>query len=192
MSARRGLRALGIGLSAALLTCAASSRASSALDIPCDELWPAELEISLRGDRPDPMPGELVDLEGQIINTSGGSAALPLFRLIGAERVFAVEAQSSSYPLVEFARYRLRAVRPGQAALRLAVNFETFYGCVDLPTVVFGSATSPPYVITVRGDAGSVTVTPTSTATPLRPTLPPMTATKGFRPARTSAASPRR
>jgi hypothetical protein len=187
------VRALGIGLSAALLTCAAWSRASSAMDIRCDEVWPAELEIeiSLHGDRSDPLPGEIIDLEGQIINTSGGSAALPLFRLVGAERAFAVEEQSSSYPLVEFARYRLRALRPGRAALRLAVNFETFYGCIDLPTVVFRSATSPPYVITVRGTVEPVSATPTATPTPT-PVWPIATATTRLSPARTSAASPGR
>lgn len=184
---------MGTGLSAILVALAATGRAISAADIPCDEIWPAELAVTLRSDRADPLPGEFVDLEGQVVNTSGGSAAIPLFRLVGAERLFTVEAQDSSYPLVEFARYRLRAMHPGQAALRLAVNFETFSGCIDRPAVVFRSVTSPPYVITVGGAAAEASATPTPTATPRRPTSrATTTATKDLRPVRTSAGSPRR
>ena len=75
------------------------------------------------------MRGELVDLEVEIVNTNGGMADIPLFRLLGAAPLFAIEAQENSYPAVEFARYRLRAVQAGQAALRLSVNFATADGC---------------------------------------------------------------
>jgi hypothetical protein len=151
--------------------------------VSCDDIDLAELQVALRSDTIDALPGDLVELEAQIINTSGGLAGIPLFQLSGAEPLFAIEEQYDSYPLVEFAHYRLRAERPGQAALQLSVNFETSYGCIDLPVVVFRSASSLPYVITVRGDAAIWSATPTTTPTPRR---------SGFTPARTWAASLRR
>jgi len=182
-SARGHARALGLGLSAALLLVVASARAACGLRLTCAGLQLAELEISLSSDPPDPLPGELVEVDAEITNTSGGSAGIPLFRLVGAEPLFAIEEQENSYPLVEFARYQLRAVRSGQAALQLSVNFETAYGCVDLPVVVFRSASSLPYLITVRGNVATGSATPTSTPTPLR---------SRATPARISAALPRR
>lgn len=148
-------------MSAALLAFAATGAASAA---DCVDARPAELELRLSVDPTEPWSGEFVQLDVEIVNINGGIAAIPLFRLLGAEPLFAIEAQETSYPAVEFARYRLRAVQAGEAALRLAVNYETSDGCVDLP-IVFQSVSSPPLAVAVRGDAS--TPSPTPTATPL-------------------------
>lgn len=125
---------------------------------------PAELELRLSVDPTEPWSGELVELDVEIVNINGGIAAIPLFRLLGAEPLFAIETQETSYPAVEFARYRLRAVHAGEAALRLLVNYETSDGCVDLP-ILFQSVSSPALAVAVRG--GSSTASPTPTATPM-------------------------
>jgi hypothetical protein len=152
---------------------------------PCENVLPAELEVTLRAVPLDPAVGDLVDLDVQITNTTGGLAGIPLFRLAGAEPLFSIESQENSYPYVEGARYRLRAAQPGLAALRLSVNFETSSGCVDLPLFVFHSTSSAPLPIAVSGDLPPVSgsPTPTATATPLRrwaiatpPRRPPSTA----------------
>jgi hypothetical protein len=148
-------------LCAALLALAATGAASTTR---CVDGRPAELELRLSVDPTDPWSGELVELDVEIVNINGGIAAIPLFRLLGAEPMFAIEAQETSYPAVEFARYRLRAVHAGEAALRLAVNYETSGGCVDLP-IVFLSVSSEPLAVAVRGD--SPTPSPTPTATPM-------------------------
>lgn len=130
----------------------------------CDEVHPAELDVRLQADPPDPEVGDEVMVDAQLVNTTGGPAGIPLFQLTGAEPCFAIEEQESSYPSVEFVRYRLRAVRAGQTQLRLSVNFETSFACVDAPMIFFRSADSPPYLLMVRGDA---ITTPTPTGTPL-------------------------
>ncbi len=197
--ARRGPRALGAGLSTALLVLAAASGHATAevpwtTETPCRHIRPAELELGLRADPTDPAVGDVVELVVQITNTTGGLAGIPLFRLLGAEPLFAIEGQESSYPFVEFVRYWLRAVQPGQATLQLSVNFETSVGCAGLPFFVFPSASSPPYPIAVRGDAATASPTPTPTATPLPPAPTARATARAPRPtpARTSAASPRR
>jgi hypothetical protein len=172
----------GVRLLFALLALLANIQAVDAGEEPCDDDI-AELQVALRSDSIDPLPGDLVELEAEITNTGGSPAGIPLFQLSGAEPLFAIEEQDDSYPLVEFAHYRLRAERPGQTALQLSVNFETSNDCDDLPLVVFRSARSLPYVITVRGDARRWSATPTTT-----PTLQRSAAT----PAQTSAASLRR
>lgn len=192
MSTRGGPGALGTGVSAALLALAFWGGVARAAEMSCRPVWPAELEVALSSAPADPMPNELVELDVQINNTSGGLADIPLFQLVGAEPLFVIEAQESSYPLVEFARYRLRAVRPGQAALQLSVNFATTYGCVEWPVFVFRSARSLPYRITVQGTPATPTATPTATATPRHWSDATATATRRLTPARTWAASPRR
>jgi hypothetical protein len=89
---------------------------------PCENVLPAELEVTLRAEPLDPAVGDLVDLDVEITNTTGGLAGIPLFRLAGAEPLFAIESQENSYPYVEGARYRLRAAQPGLATLSLSVN----------------------------------------------------------------------
>ena len=116
----------------------------------------------------EPVVGDVVEVDVQITNLSGGVADIPLFQLVGAEPLFAIEAQDNSYPQVAFARYWLRAVAPGLATLRLSVNFETTYGCADVPSFVFHPVRSPPYAIAVRGEALTASVTPTATPTPQR------------------------
>jgi len=133
---------------------------------PCETVLPAQLEVSLAAEPLDPAVGDVVELDARITNTSGGLAGIPLFRLAGAEPQFAIEAQENSYPYVEGARYRLRAVQPGLATLRLSVNFETSSGCVDVPLFVFHSTNSPLYSITVRGEVPTIAGSPTPTATP--------------------------
>lgn len=150
-------------LFAALLALAASGSAST---VDCVDVRRAELELRLSVDPTEPWTGEVVELDVEIINVNSGTAAIPLFRLLGAEPLFAIEAQETSYPAVEFARYRLRAVHAGEAALQLAVNYETSDGCVELP-IVFQSVSSPPLAVAVRGDASTPSPTPTPTATPL-------------------------
>ena len=130
----------------------------------CADVRPAEFELRLSVDPTDPWRGEVVELDVEIVNTNGGIAAIPLFRLRGAEPLFAIEAQETSYPAVEFARYWLRAVHTGQAALQLSVNYETSDGCIDLP-IIFQTVSSEPLAVAVRG--GSSTPSPTPTATPL-------------------------
>jgi hypothetical protein len=149
-------------LSAALLALAATGAASTT---ECIDVRPAELELRLSIDPTAPWRGDLVDLDVEIVNINGGLAAIPLFRLLGAEPLFAIEAQETSYPAVEFARYRLRAVHGGQAALRLLVNYETSDGCVDLP-IVFQSVSSGPLAVAVRGGASTPSPTPTATPSP--------------------------
>jgi hypothetical protein len=174
---RRGPRALGTGARAVLIVLLTASGFAgapvrSAADTPCDELQPAELALTPRADLLDLAVGDVVELQVEITNTTGGPAGIPLFRLLGAEPVFAVESQESSYPDVEFVRYRLRAVRPGQAAPWLAVNFETAIGCVDQPVAVFRLASSAPYPIAVRGAAPTAPPTPTATPSPRPSGLP--------------------
>lgn len=176
-------RAWGVRLLIALIALGGTTQPVLAGGVACDDADLAELQVALRSDPIDPLPGDLVDLEAQITNTSGGPAGIPLFQLSGAEPLFAIEEQADSYPFVEFAHYRLRAERPGQTALQLLVNFETSYGCDDLPVVVFRSASSLPYVITVRGDVPTWSATPTTTPTPRR---------SSATPARTWATSLRR
>lgn len=182
-----------------MLPAAAGLAAAESLwvgETPCQDIRPAELEVGLRADPSEPAVGDVVELDVQITNTTAGQAGIPLFRLVGAEPLFAVEAQESSYPFVEFVRYRLRAVQPGQAALQLSVNFETAVGCSELPVFIFPSTNSPPYPIVVRGDAATASPTPTPTATPPFPTsaasASAAAAVRGRRPtpARTSAGSP--
>jgi hypothetical protein len=163
---------------AALLAITATSRAAAG----CDEIRPAELDFSLRVDPPEPEVGDAVVVEARIDSGSGALAEIPLFQLLGAEPWFAIEEQENSYPYVDFVRYRLRAVRAGQAVLQVSVNFETACGCRAAPLVSFRTATSLPYPIAVRGDA---TASPT-------PTPRPPTRTVALTPARISAASPRR
>ena len=163
----------------------AAAAIAAAPERPCDDVQPAELHFQLRAEPAAPELGEVVEFEVQIVNATDGVAQIPLFQLTGAEPVFAIEAQEDSYPQVAFARYRLRAVAPGVATLRLSVNFETAYGCADVPSFVFHPVQSPPYTIVVRGDA--VPGTPTPTRTP-RPEPPVPLATR----ARTSATSRRR
>ena len=124
---------------------------------------PAQLELRLSVAPTDPRRGELVAIDVEIVNVNGGSAAIPLFRLLGAEPLFVVEAQETSYPAVEFARYWLRAVHAGRAALQLSVNYETSDGCIDMP-IIFQTVSSEPLAVAVRG--GSSTASPTPTATP--------------------------
>jgi hypothetical protein len=162
-------------------------------DVVCDEVRAAEIEVALSSAPADPLPGDVVDLHVQIVNTSGGSADIPLFQLVGAEPLFAIEAQENSYPLVEFAHYRLRALRPGQAALHVSVNFATSHGCSDLPVFVFRAVRSLPYVIAVHGEAPAASATPTATPAPVRPAAgATRTARQSPQPGRTSAASPHR
>jgi len=183
----------------------ASAPVRSAAETPCDEVHPAELTLTARADLLDLAVGDVVELQVEITNTTGGRAGIPLFRLLGAEPLLAVEAQENSYPYVEFVRYRLRAVREGQAVAWMAVNFETAIGCVDQPIGVFRSASSAPYPIAVRGAAVTASATPTATATPSPPPTEQLRCeTPSARPiahaprrcdatrARTSAASPRR
>jgi len=187
---RRG--ALGTRAAVALVALAAIAGHAVA-DIvspatPCENVLPAELEVTLRAEPLDPAVGDLVDLDVEITNTTGGLAGIPLFRLAGAEPLFAIESQENSYPYVEGARYRLRAAQPGLATLSLSVNFETSSGCVDLPLFVFHSTSSAPYPITVSGDSPPVSgsPTPTVTATPPRRRV---TATPARRPPSTARAT---
>jgi hypothetical protein len=140
---------------------------------PCADAHPAAIEVRLSTNAVDLARGDVLDVEARIANTNGGAAMLPLFRLRGGEQLFVVEQQESSYPRVEYARYRLRAVEAGQAALWLVVSYATTDGCGDLPTL-FLSARSRPLVVFVRDPP-----------LPARPTPTPT-------PERTSAASPRR
>jgi hypothetical protein len=153
---------------AVLLALARAAHAAAPVSpaTPCETVLPAQLEVSLEAEPLDPAVGDVVDLDARITNTTGGLAGIPLFRLAGAEPQFAIEAQENSYPYVEGARYRLRAVRPGLATLRLSVNFETSSGCVDVPLFVFHSTSSPLYSITVRGELPTIAGSPTPTATP--------------------------
>jgi hypothetical protein len=183
-------------LSAALLVFPAAAGPAAAQtgepgEPPCQDVRAAELDVGLRADPPDPAVGDLVELDAQITNMTAGPAGIPLFRLTGAEPLFTIEGQENSYPLVEFAHYRLRAMQPGEAALQLSVNFETAVGCSDLPVFVFPSISSPPYVIAVRGAAATASTTPTATPLP-PPALPAGAAARAqVTPGRTSAASPR-
>jgi hypothetical protein len=170
-AARRGRRAPRLGLYAALLGLAGG--AAAAPETRCADARPAAVEVRLLTDAVDVARGGLLEVEARIVNTNGGVAELPLFRLRGGEQLFAVEQQESSYPDVAYARYRLRALQAGQAALWLVVNYATTDGCGDLPTM-FRSARSRPQVIFVHD--GPVPARPTPTPTP----------------ARTSATSPRR
>jgi hypothetical protein len=131
----------------------------------CADVRPAELELRLSVDPTDPWRGELVELDVRIVNMNGGIAAIPLFRLRGAEPWFAIEAQETSYPAVEFARYWLRAVHAGEAALQLYVNYETSDGCLDLP-IVFQSVSSEPLAVAVHGRLSTPSPTPTATPMP--------------------------
>jgi hypothetical protein len=152
----------------------------------CDELPAAELVFAAHAEPAEPAVGDVVELQIEITSSTGGRADIPLFRLLGVEPWLVVEAQENSYPSTEFVRYRLRAVRAGEAAPWVAVSFATAVGCADDPIAIFRSASSPPYPLAVRGAAVTASATPTATATPSLPT--PSDATL----ARTSAASRRR
>jgi len=176
-SARDRQRGVGAGLSAVLVALTSipgrtAVMVPSRAQTPCQDVRPAELYFDVRAEPADPVLGEVVVLDVQIFNATDGVAAIPLFELVGAEPVFDIEAQENSYPEVAFARYWLRAVAPGLATLRLSVNFETAYGCADLPLFVFHAVRSPPYPVAVHGDRLSSN-TPRPTATPtLRTTSP--------------------
>jgi len=109
----------------------------------------ADLGFELRAEPADVAVGDTVDVEVRISAGADAHAAIPLFRLWGAEPTFAVEAQDSSYPALAYAHYRLRAVQPGDATLRVAVNFATTSDCGDARSLVFRSAHSPPMTIHV-------------------------------------------
>jgi hypothetical protein len=166
--ARAGRLVLGIGVTVAGLSVVLAGRPAASAAEPCAGVQPADLAIELRASPPELAVGDVVDVEARITSTADGPAAIPLFRLLGAEPGFAVEAQESSYPALAYAHYRLRALQPGDMALRIAVNFATTVGCGDAPSLVFRSASSPLLPIRVRDVAGDapMTVTPTGTAIP--------------------------
>jgi hypothetical protein len=134
----------------------------------CAGVQPADVAFELRAEPAEVAVGDTVDVEARIASAPGEHAAIPLFRLLGAEPAFAVEAQESSYPALAYAHYRLRALQPGDATLRVAVNFATTAGCGDAGSLVFRSARSQLVTIRVREVAAGEprTVTPTPTMLP--------------------------
>jgi hypothetical protein len=120
------------------------------INSPCMEMRPADIGFEMRLDPADPAVGDLVDLDVRITTPFADRAAIPLFRLLGVEPAFVVEAQDNSYPALAYARYRLRATASGDATLRVAVNFATAAGCGDAPAYVFRFASSPPLAVHVR------------------------------------------
>lgn len=131
---------------------------------PCDTSG-AQLELRVSAQPADPEVGDVVELAITITNPSGRLAGLPSYSLVGAAPLFTAELVEHSYPLPEFARYRLTAVATGQATLWASVAYETAHDCFGFPTFFFRSSRSDPFVIDVRAPGGA-THTPTPTVTP--------------------------
>jgi len=163
-------RGLSTSASAAALALVLVNHAAAApyVDGSCAGVQPGEIAFELRAEPAEVPVGDIVEVEAHIASLPDGRAAIPLFRLLGAEPAFAVEAQDSSYPALAYAHYRLRAIQPGDATLRVAVNFATTTGCGDTPSLVFLSAHSQLVTIRVRDIASGEarTVTPTRTMAP--------------------------
>ena len=163
-------RGLSTSASAAALALVLVNHAAAApyVDGSCAGVQPGEIAFELRAEPAEVPVGDIVEVEAHIASLPDARAAIPLFRLLGAEPAFAVEAQDSSYPALAYAHYRLRAIQPGDATLRVAVNFATTTGCGDTPSLVFLSAHSQLVTIRVRDIASGEarTVTPTRTMAP--------------------------
>lgn len=162
-------RALAAGVHIAPLALLLARGAATALPARggCSDAPAAGVAIELRAEPAEVAVGEAITIEAHVTALDDGrAAAIPLFRLLGAEPAFAVEAQESSYPAMAYARYRLRAVQPGEATLGVIVNFAATSDCGDRPTLVFRSARSQPVAVRVGDGDGPRTVTPTPTAIP--------------------------
>lgn len=157
-----------MGAVALALVLASRVAASPYVEGSCSGVDADDLAFELHAEPAEVAIGDVVNVEARIASLPERGAAIPLFRLLGAEPAFSVEAQDSSYPALAYAHYRLRALHAGDATLRVAVNFATSTGCGDASRLVFRSARSQMVTIRVRdvvsGDAP--TMTPTRTFPP--------------------------
>lgn len=157
-------------LGAALLAAPVALRAQPT-PTACDEVEPAQLAFDVRLQPEVVMLGDQLTVDVTLSNLNGGLAGIPVFYLLGAEGLFAVERQEDSYPQVTFVRYRLRAVATGVTRLQVSVSYETSTGCRQAPVFTFAFASSGSYLAQVR-DADTPTATPTETGPPTETPTP--------------------
>ena len=121
--------------SALAAACRASDPGGAAgAEAPCDEVRPAELELSLAPARPSSPSAMSSSWRCRSSTRPAEWRRSRLFRLVGrGTAVRRSTRRKAATPSSSSCATAMRAVQPGQAELQLSVNFETSVGCIGLP-----------------------------------------------------------